>query len=102
MRRAGDGLLTSMTAHIRAAFPRDAAKHVARSLGDCSDSQAWRIVKTGHVPGRWRTTLLRILDGAIERNEVELRRLREELKLHEFTEARNVAASAARVVGKNP
>lgn len=102
MRRAGDGLLTSMTAHIRAAFPRDAAKHVARSLGDCSDSQAWRIVKTGHVPGRWRTTLLRILDGAIERNEAELRRLREELRLHEYAETREAARAAAHGVGPNP
>lgn len=102
MRRAGDRPLTQIAAHIRAAFPRDAAKHLARSLDNCSDSQAWRIVKTGRVPGRWRVTLLRILDGAIERNEAELRRLREELKLHEYAEARNVAASAARDVGPLP
>jgi sensor c-di-GMP phosphodiesterase-like protein len=91
----------AVVAAIKHAWPDARAKRVAAALG-CSVITGKRIASTGKVSSRRRTTLLRILDCAIERNEAELRRLREELKLHEFTEARKVAASAAGTMGPTP
>lgn len=63
---------------IKLAWPDARAKRIANGL-DCSVITAKRIASTGHVSGRFRAALLRLIDEAIYRNATEIERLRKEL-----------------------
>ena len=64
---------------INGAFPRHAAKELARGLG-CSEAQAKRMTKTGSIPAIFRAAALRLIDKALETNRAEIARLQEELR----------------------
>lgn len=91
MRKWREDILTS-TAIIRAAFPRDSAKLIARALG-CTDRQG-KSIAAGRVPGRFRVALIGLLQSAIAQNKAQLDRIEDELKRLDYTEM--VARAAAR------
>ena len=64
---------------IWTALPRHPAKVIERALG-CTTRQAWRIVSTGRVPGRFRAALIEVLDRAIEHSRAKLGEAERELK----------------------
>ena len=85
MGSTGKRRLTNLATHIRAAYPRHAVKQLERALG-VSDSQADRIVKTGRAPGKFRASLIQILENALESNRAEIERLQRELKALDYAE----------------
>lgn len=58
---------------------RNAAKQIEAELG-CSRSQAWRIVSTGHVPGRMRVAFIDLLDRAIAYSQQRLAEAEAEIR----------------------
>ena len=68
-----------ITAAVRAAWPDNRAKNIARALG-CAVITGKRIASTGRSSKPFRERLIGILDEAIAANERELRRLRTELR----------------------
>jgi len=94
-----DGPQMTLQNIIDTAIPRNARKIIAREL-DCTPRQARRIVE-GRVPSRFRAALIRMLENAIDRNERELRRLREEIRLDEYATTRQARKGvAARDMGQ--
>lgn len=91
MRKWREDILTN-AAIIKAAFPRDSAKLIARALG-CSDRQG-KSIASGRVPGRFRSALIGLLQSAIAQNKAQLDRIDDELKRLDYEEM--VARASAR------
>ena len=76
---------------------RNAAKQIEAELG-CSRAQAWRIVSTGHVPGRFQRAFLDLLDRAVAYAQVQLAEAEAEIREQRNAEmlgraeSRNMAA----------
>lgn len=70
---------------IASALPKNAAKHLEAELG-CSPRQAWRIVSTGKVPGRFRVAFIRIVDAMIENRIAALKYHQAALKAEAYAE----------------
>ena len=84
---------------IWAALPRHPAKAIERALG-CTTRQAWRIVSTGRVPGRFRAALIEVLDDAIEHSRAKLGEAERELKY--IRDLEMVARAQARLLESGP
>ena len=82
--RGKDSSLT-MTAIIRSAWPRHAAKHIEAELG-CSRRQAWRMIETGRVPRSLNARLLRAVEFALSRQSEELGKIRHVLRIRELAD----------------
>lgn len=89
MRKGQRDPLTS-SAIIKAAFPRDASKLIARHLG-CTDRQAKRIA-SGQVPGRFKAALAQILGLVLEKNAEILQHHIAALKASDHAEMASRAA----------
>jgi len=64
---------------IATALGRNAAKQVERGL-NCSRSQAHRMVWHGQVPSKFRAALIGLLEEAIQRQQMRLRDIDEQLR----------------------
>jgi hypothetical protein len=78
MPRTGARHLTNAV-NITVAFPRHAAKEIARAVG-CTHSQAERITKTGYIPERLLESTVQILERALDAWEEKIRQERQNLK----------------------
>ena len=94
MRKTGNLFpLMNAAAFIRSAWPRGAAKQIEPLLG-CSPRQAWRIVSTGRVPGKFRAAFFEAVRREITRNRARLARIDAQIKAIEHGET--VAEARAR------
>lgn len=87
-RRHGDTL--TMAQIIRAALPRNAAKHITRGLG-CSDRQG-RTIAAGKAPSRLLSALRVLLEAEIARTKKKIEEAEHALREIEAADAAGAAA----------
>ena len=79
----GSGNMSAViVAAVKAAWPDNRAKHVARALG-CSVSAGKRIASLGRVPVSKRDQLLTVLERLLAANEQRIRQYRRELRIRD-------------------
>ena len=93
------GVMTTV-ALIRAAFPRDAAKTIARSLN--LTPRQGRRVAAGEVPHRIRPLLIDLLEAALAANERRIREYRRQLRERDADLAHTAAVASSRTDRTRP